>query len=322
MNTIRVRGAPGGGAAAGASVAAGPIRQLGTASARPGSSIVFEEALGPRQLGGEAARWRVASRGSETGCSDVQLSVSNRSATGPRRPGSRGRAGRSGSAGNSSAIGTRPCAASTTTRRGLERRHGRPHSGDLVRCGEVGLAERHHVGRPDLGAEQRVLQPGRRRRRVHDAQDGFQRRFPPHHRVHEVADDVRRVGDPAGFHHDVVGRRVAPQQGGQRAQQVAFQTSTQMQPLARLTTPSLAPAINSASMLMAPEIVDHGGDAAPVRAGQQAVDHRRLARAQEPGDEQDGDRHGAQPVRTGRRTGRPGRAATSMIPVGDHRLRR
>jgi hypothetical protein len=48
---------------------------------------------------------------------------------------------------------------------------------------------------------------------------------------------------------------------------------------------------------------------------QDLVHNCGLARAQKPGNQQDRDGHARQaPVATGRRTGRPGRAATSITP--------
>lgn len=69
----------------------------------------------------------------------------------------------------------------------------------------------------------------------------------------------------------------------------------QTQPFAMLTTPPLAPAMSSASMLMLPKVVYDGSDPPPVGIGKQSVDDRSLARVWKSDDQQDGYGHPVMP---------------------------
>jgi hypothetical protein len=105
---------------------------------------------------------------------------------------------------------------------------------------------------------------------------------------------------------------IAPQQRGERAQQIAFQRAAD----AAVAQADHAIAGISDQLRIdvdCAEIVDHGGDAPSLGVRQQVVHDRGLACAEEAGDEQDRNRHN-QLSMTGRRTGRPGRAATSSTP--------
>ncbi|MEY9189172.1 hypothetical protein ABH987_002800 [Bradyrhizobium ottawaense] len=86
-----------------------------------------------------------------------------------------------------------------------------------------------------------------------------------------------------------------------------------MQPLARLTTPSLAPAISSASMLIAPKSLTIAAIRRPSACANRWFTTVVLPAPRKPVTRRMGTGMG-QPPTTGRRTGLPGRAARSSTP--------
>ncbi|MGY3369180.1 hypothetical protein ACVWZL_006305 [Bradyrhizobium sp. GM2.4] len=86
-----------------------------------------------------------------------------------------------------------------------------------------------------------------------------------------------------------------------------------MQPLARLTTPSLAPAISSASMLIAPKSLTTAAIRRPSACASRWFTTVVLPAPRKPVTRRMGTGMSQLPT-TGRRTGRPGRTATSSTP--------
>jgi len=136
-------------------VPASPARRQTETPSTAGCST-GSNSLSPRQFRREPTD-RLLQPRHDTGCSEVQLNVSNRSAAGVP-PGSRGTGARSTSEAKRSAAGISPCSASTNTARtdaliASRTAPGRPRP-------PVHLAQRHHIGRLYLRPQQRIVQHG------------------------------------------------------------------------------------------------------------------------------------------------------------------
>ena len=205
-------------------------------------------------------------RGSESGRSDVQLSVSKRSAAGRRRPGSRG-------AGGAVRVGGEQQRQRHLAVRRVDhdggRFDGRDGGADAFARGGVGqieLAQRDDVRGAQLRAQQRVVQ------RVRLVVASSTHSTVSSGASRQITGSIRLRTMSAGSATPLVsmtmasGRGVAAQQGGERAQQVALQRAAdaaigQADHAVAGAGDQLGVDVDGA------EIVDHGGDPPAARHG-------------------------------------------------------
>ncbi len=197
MKTIRVRGTPGRERSARRQRRA-PAGELKHRQP-PGLLHRLEQPLCPRELRRQPSR-SPAATGAATPAVPMSSSASRTGrspavAASPRAAS----ATRSTSAGNSSAAGHFAMQRIDHHRRRTLRPDDIAQLRATRRVHQVHLAQRHHVGRPQLRPQQRVVQRLRICRRVHHAQHRFQRRLLPDQRDPSGCARYRRDRRPRWF---------------------------------------------------------------------------------------------------------------------------
>jgi hypothetical protein len=153
----------------------------------------------------------------------------------------------------------------------------------------VGLVQHHQVGEPQVVGQLGVALAGRLELGgVHDLREPAVADVGVLAGDHQP-DQVARLGDAAGFDDDDVdprlGRGKPPQHGVQSARVDRAAQAAVAERDHRVDLPGEGERVD----VHAAEVVDHDADPGALAVGEQVVEQRRLARAEEPGDEDHGD---------------------------------